>query len=223
MHERALDKSQESTFGVVGSVHRCVAFQSKMSYFCSASTIEEEHIRYSVMLIMLAFFVTSIAFSQSEPTLDVGQMAPDFSLQYATRDSITREPLQLSKVIGKRNIILAFFPADWSGGCTKEMCTMRDDFNDLEKLNAELLAVSGDYVFTHHAWAKAQNFPFRLLSDHFHKVAEMYESYNPKSGFNKRTVFVIDRQGRIAYEDLQYSVADNDDFNRLKDALAKLQ
>ncbi len=175
------------------------------------------------MMLVLTVLATSVGFSQSEPTIKVGQTAPDFSLQYATRDSIARTPLKLSNTVGVRNIVLAFYPADWSGGCTKEMCTMRDDFKDLEKLNAELLAISGDYVFAHHAWAKEQNFPFRLLSDHLHAVAKLYDSYNDKYGFNKRTVFVIDKQGKIAYEDLEYSVADNDDFIRLKDALAKLQ
>jgi peroxiredoxin len=173
-------------------------------------------------VMVLTLFAVSVGFSQSEQKIDVGQIAPDFSLQYATRDSIARIPLKLSNIVGGRNIVLAFYPADWSGGCTKEMCTMRDDFKDLEKLNAELLAISGDYVFAHYAWAKEQNFPFRLLSDHLHTVAKLYDSYNDKYGFNKRTVFVIDKRGKIAYEDLEYSVADNDDFGRLKDALAKL-
>ncbi len=173
--------------------------------------------------VMVSVLVGSVALGQSATAPKVGDFAPDFTLPYATRDSIARTPIELSKVIGARAIILAFFPADWSSGCTKEMCTMRDDFSDLSSLNAELLAVSGDYVFAHHEWAKQQNFPFRLLSDHLHKVAMLYDSYNDKYGFNKRTVFVIDKEGKIAYENLDYSVADNDDFNHLKDALKKLQ
>lgn len=174
-------------------------------------------------MTVLIVLSTSVACSQSQAPIEIGQKAPDFSLPYATRDSIAREPLQLSKVVGLRNIILAFYPADWSSGCTKEMCTMRDDFKDLEKLNGELLAVSGDYVFAHHEWAKQQNFPFKLLSDHLHTVARLYGSYTEHHDFNNRTVFVIDKKGTIAYEDLEYSVANNDDFNRLKDALAKLR
>jgi len=175
------------------------------------------------MIAMLILLATSVGFSQSEGFLKVGQAAPDFSLPYATKDSISRSPLRLSNAVGEKAIILAFYPADWSSGCTKEMCTMRDDFKDLEKLNAELLAISGDYVYAHHEWAKQKNFPFRLLSDHLHLVAKLYDSYNDKYGFNKRTVFIVDKQGKIAFEDLEYSVADGDDFNRLKEALAKLQ
>lgn len=159
----------------------------------------------------------------SAPSLEVGQPAPDFALPYATRDSISRTPIKLSDFFGKRNVILAFYPADWSSGCTKEVCTLRDDFSNLEKLNAEILAISGDYVFSHHEWAKHHNLPFKLLSDHSHDVAKMYQSYNEKSGYNRRTVIVVDKQGKIAYVDLQYSVADHEDFNRLKEALSKLQ
>jgi len=52
------------------------------------------------------------------------------------------------------------------------------------------------------------NLPFKLLSDHDHTVAKLYNSYNEKSLYNKRTVYVINKQGKIAYADLQYSVAD---------------
>ncbi|HTP80372.1 MAG TPA: redoxin domain-containing protein [Bacteroidota bacterium] len=173
-------------------------------------------------------FVTAIAFScalvaQSQDTLRVGQQAPDFTLPYATKDSIYRQPIRLSDIVGKKNIILAFYPADWSGGCTKEVCTLRDDFGNLEKLDAEILAISGDYVYSHHEWAMHHNLPFKLVSDHLHVVAQKYFSYNEKAGMNRRTVFVVDRKGLIAFENLHYSVADNEDFNSLKEALAKLR
>jgi peroxiredoxin len=194
-----------------------------MSYFGVSNINKEERMNCRAGVVMLSVLLASVGMAQSDPAPKVGSMAPDFTLPYATRDSIAREPIELSKVIGKRAIILAFYPADWSSGCTKEMCTMRDDFKDLSSLNAELLAISGDYVFAHHAWAKQQNFPFRLLSDHLHKVARLYDSYNAEYGFNKRTVFVVDKQGKIAYENLDYSVANNNDFNLLKDALKKLR
>ena len=172
---------------------------------------------------LFVIFAATLSPAQTSQAPGVGQRAPDFTLQFATKDSIARTPLTLSQQIGRNAIVLAFYPADWSGGCTKEMCTMRDDFGSLEKLHAEILAISGDYVFAHYHWAKEQNFPFRLLSDHLHVVAKQYDSYSEKYGFNKRTVFVIDKSGNIAYEDLEYSVADSDDFNRLKAALAKLE
>jgi peroxiredoxin len=159
---------------------------------------------------------------ESDRTLKVGDPAPDFALPYATKDTIIFSPLRLSNEIGKRNIVLAFYPADWSGGCTKEMCTIRDDFGNLEKLNAEVLPISGDYVFTHHEWAKYHHLQFKLLSDHKHEVAKEYDSYNSASGFNRRTVYVIDKSGKIAYINLQYNVGTPADFQKLKDVLASL-
>jgi peroxiredoxin len=185
-------------------------------------TIVEGAMRLGAIMVFIVS-ATILCLGQTPQAPKIGQIAPDFTLPYATKDSIARTPIALSKLVGRRNIIIAFYPADWSGGCTKEMCTMRDDFGSVEKLNAEILPISGDYVFAHHQWAKDQNFPFRLLSDHLHTVAKLYASYNDKYGFNKRTVFVVDKEGKIAYEDLDYSVADNDDFNRLKDELSKLQ
>jgi len=155
--------------------------------------------------------------------LTVGQMAPDFTLPYATKDSVARTPLHLSDLIGTANIVLAFYPADWSPGCTKEVCTLRDNFAALEGLNAQVLGISGDYVWSHHEWAKFENLSFRLLSDHTHDVAKAYDSYNERSHFNKRTVYVIDKSGKIAYIDLAYSVADMESFNKLKQALAAMK
>jgi peroxiredoxin Q/BCP len=135
---------------------------------------------------------------------------------------VASAPLQLLSLIGTGNIVLAFYPADWSGGCTKEVCTLRDNFEALSGLQAIILGISGDYVYSHHAWAKHHDLPFRLLSDHDHSVAKSYSSYNEVSGFNRRTVFVIDKQGEIAYADLEYSVRDSEDFDRLKSALSRL-
>ena len=154
--------------------------------------------------------------------LAVGDKAPDFTLPLATKDTIV-QALKLSDVIGKDNIILAFYPADWSGGCTKEMCTMRDNFGELSQLGATVYGISGDYVFSHREWAKYHNLQFALLSDHNHDVARLYSSYNTSTGFNLRTIYVIDKVGRIAYIDPAYIAGSADSFDKLKGALAKLK
>jgi peroxiredoxin len=130
-------------------------------------------LKYLGCVLCSVFVFASVCVAQkpvSDPILKVGDPAPDFALAYATKDTIIFSPLKLSNEIGKRNIVLAFYPADWSGGCTKEMCTIRDDFGNLEKLNAEVLPISGDYVYAHHEWAKSQHFQFKLLSDPKHEV-----------------------------------------------------
>jgi peroxiredoxin len=177
--------------------------------------------KYILTFLVAIFLIFNLSFSQD--SLKVGDPAPDFALPYATKDSVAQEDLKLSSLIGKKNIVLAFYPANWSGGCTIEMCTMRDNFSELTKLDAEILPISGDYEYSHHEWAKQQNFPFKMLSDHLHKVARTYHSYNETSGYNKRTVFVIDKKGKIAYIDLAYKARDPESFKKLQEALKKLQ
>ena len=154
--------------------------------------------------------------SQSLTAPSVGSIAPDFTLPYATKDSIAKVFLKLSDYVGKRAVIVAFYPADWSTGCTKEVCTMRDNFASLSDLRADVLGISGDYVFSHHEWAKYHNLQFTLLSDHNHTVAMAYQSYNPQSGFNRRTIYLVDRTGKVAYIDRAYDPGSAESFNKLK-------
>lgn len=152
-----------------------------------------------------------------------GDPAPAFSLPWASRDSIARVPLTLDALRARGPVVLAFYPADWSGGCTAEVCMIRDHFGGLGALGAQVVGISGDYVFSHHEWAKHHGLPFPLASDHTHEVAKSYGSFNPASGYNRRTVFVVDRGGRIAYADLAYSARDTVSFGKLRAALAALR
>jgi peroxiredoxin len=167
--------------------------------------------------------LAGIAVAETAAPLKVGDRAPGFVLPYATRDSVARDSLALDALVGKRNVVLAFYPADWSGGCTREVCTLRDNFTALGALNADVVGISGDYVFSHYEWAKFHNLPFRLASDHRHDIAKQYGSYNDTYGFNRRTVFVIDKAGKVAYMDLAYSVRDSVSFGKLQAALKGLQ
>lgn len=177
----------------------------------------------SFAICALALVLAGIVMADAPAAPRVGDVAPDFVLPYATRDSVARDSLRLGALLGKGRVVLAFYPADWSGGCTKEVCTLRDNFAMLGALNAEIVGISGDYVFSHHEWAKHHDLPFRLASDHNHEVARRYASYNEPYGFNKRTVFVVDPAGRIAYLDLAYSTRDSVSFLKLQDALKKMR
>ena len=178
-------------------------------------------VRLSLSLLALAAAPLLAADPPAGP--QPGERAPDFKLPYATRDSIARDSLSLASLGGARNVVLAFYPADWSGGCTKEVCTLRDNFTQLGGLNADVIGISGDYVFSHHEWAAHHNLPFKLASDHSHAVAKAYGSYNETYGMNRRTVYVVDRAGKVAYADPAYSVRDSVSFTKLKDALARLK
>ncbi|MET0648117.1 MAG: peroxiredoxin [Pyrinomonadaceae bacterium] len=155
----------------------------------------------------------------------VGEAAPDFKLPYATQEKIFMKPedqMSLSGLRGK-NVILAFYPADWSGGCTAEVCTFRDTFMEFGKLNATVLGISGDYVFSHHEWAKHHKLPFPLLSDHDHRVARAYDSYMEQYGMNKRTIYLIDKDGVVRYVNPAFKAGDKKDYDTLRAELEKLK
>lgn len=180
-----------------------------------------KHVVGIILLCQLAL-ASATAQTSGVHELKVGDPAPDFSLPYATKDSVSAEDLKLSSLIGKTPVLIAFYPADWSGGCTREVCTLRDNFKTLSDQNAEILGISGDYAYSHHEWAKHLDLPFKLVSDHLHKIASAYNSYN-ETGYNRRTVYLIDKGGKIAYIDLKYSVRDMESFNKLEHALKQLQ
>lgn len=172
-------------------------------------------------LLSLVVFTQSAA-AQSD-SLRVGDPAPDFTLAYATKDSVSRVPLTLSSLKGKGSIVLAFYPADWSGGCTKEVCDMRDNFTALSGVGAQVIGISGDNPYSHYEWAKHHNLPFGLVSDTKHEVSRRYSSFDEKSGYSRRTVYAIDKSGKIAYIDLKYSPRDATSLNKLQDALKTMQ
>lgn len=154
---------------------------------------------------------------------EVGEKAPDFELPIATKDTILFDGKKLSDFLGKGPVVLAFYPADWSGGCTKEVCSIRDNFAEFEKLGAAVIGISGDYVFSHKEWAQHHNLPFWLASDHSGKVARQYDSYMPDAGFNKRTVYVLDKNGVVRYKNLKFRAGNDEDFKALKDAVAAVK
>ena len=170
-------------------------------------------------LLILILLLTSFAKAE-EIVYKVGDSVPDFKLSYATKDSIGSEELTAAGLKGTR-YLLAFYPADWSGGCTKEICTFRDSFEDLKKLDIEILAVSGDYIYSHFEWAKHHNLPFKLVADPTREFGQKMGVYMPEHGMHKRSVFVVGKDGKFEYIDSEYSVKDGADFEALKAALAK--
>ena len=134
-----------------------------------------------------------------------------------------RSGRKLSDFLGKGPVVLAFYPADWSGGCTKEVCTIRDNFSEFEKLGATVIGISGDYVFSHKQWAQHHNLPFWLASDHSGKVAMQFDSYMADEGFNKRTVYVLNKAGTVRYKNLKFRAGSEEDFKALKEAVAAIK
>lgn len=172
-------------------------------------------------LILLVLILTALPYSIAmADQFKVGDTIPSFDLPYATKDTIVFEGISSDQLNGKW-YILAFYPADWSGGCTSEMCTFRDEFSFFDNLEIEVFPISGDNVFSHHEWAKHLNLGFRMLSDNTREFGKTMGVYMDKYGMFKRSVFVVDPTGKLAYVDYDYSLANNDDYNALKEFVSQ--
>jgi peroxiredoxin len=127
--------------------------------------------------------------------LPPGAKAPDFTL-HVTPDQC----LSLSDLAGKP-VIIAFYPADWSPVCGDQMTLYNEVLPEFEKYGAEILGISVDGAWCHDAFAKHQNIHFPLLSDFEPKgaVAKTYGAYRESEGICERALFVIDRNGVIAW------------------------
>jgi mycoredoxin-dependent peroxiredoxin len=150
-------------------------------------------------------------------SVEVGQQAPDFTL----RDE-NGEQVSLSSLRG-RNVVLIFFPAAFSGICTKEFHTATDLAAQYGDAGAAVFGVSVDNPYSLKAWKRDEGYGDELhfLSD-FHpkgKVAEEYEAYIPEAGVATRATYVIDKDGRVAYKSVNHpgEVRDQD---AIIDALA---
>ena len=129
--------------------------------------------------------------------LQVGKKAPDFSLPDENGNRV-----KLSSFRGKK-IILYFYPADDTPGCTAQACGFRDSFIEIQEKNAVVIGVSPDDARSHQRFRTKYNLPFILLSDPDHVVAEKYGAWGEKSFMGKKSIgiirshFVIDEQGKV--------------------------
>lgn len=149
--------------------------------------------------------------------LPAGVAAPDFALR-VTPD----QDLALSDLRG-RPVILAFYPADWSPVCGDQMTLYNEVLPEFHKHGAELLGISVDGVWCHAAFAQHRNLHFPLLSDFEPKgeVARKYRAYRIGEGVSERALFVLDRQGTIAWSYLS-PIAVNPGADGILEALEKL-
>lgn len=137
--------------------------------------------------------------------LTIGDKAPEFEL-------ITDQgaKVKLSNYRGKR-VILYFYPADDTPGCTTQACGFRDHYLQVEEKNAVVLGVSPDTMASHQRFKTKYNLPFTLLVDRDHAVADLYGTWGEKTSSSGkkhmgviRSHFVIDERGKLA--DVQYAI-----------------
>jgi thioredoxin-dependent peroxiredoxin len=150
---------------------------------------------------------------------DVGKRAPDFSLPWANREGVgpVESPYQLASDRG-RTVVVAFYPRDFTKGCTAQLQTFAEQYDSLFGPEVTVVGISTDSVTTHSRFAASLNLPFRLLSDPEQRVSKQYASKD-SGGYNRRTVYVIGPDGRVKYRNLKFNALDPKSYSELRDAV----
>lgn len=155
--------------------------------------------------------------------ISVGSKAPEFSL-YNTE----KQEISLKDLTSKSNVVILFFPLAFTSVCTKELCSARDDIAKYQKLNATVVAISVDSLFTLDKFRQEQKLPFDLLSDFNKEVSKQYDSLYEQfpafglKGVTKRSAFVVDKQGTIQYAEILDDAGNVPNFNQIKQTLEQL-
>jgi peroxiredoxin len=152
----------------------------------------------------------------------VGSKAPAFKLYNTDRKEISSADFE-GKIV-----VLSFFPAAFTGVCTEQMCTSRDELSFYNDIGATVIGISVDMPFSLKAFKEKHNINFELLSDFNKRTIHEYEMYHCNficgiKGVAKRGVIVIDTKGNIAYAEETVTTGTQVNFAALKEALAKLK
>lgn len=127
--------------------------------------------------------------------LKVGDQAPDFTLS-----SSTGKPITLSDYRGKKTVVVAFFPAAFTGGCTKELTTYQAEIAKFESMGAQVLAISTDNQPTLNHWGSEHlKATYPMLSDFMRKASTSYGVLIAERGVANRATFVVDQEGKIQH------------------------
>ena len=151
-------------------------------------------------------------------SLAVGQAAPDFSLKDQNQKDV-----KLSEYLGK-NVVIIFYPLDWSPVCTNEHACVVNDMKQFDQLNAQALGISVDSVWSHKAFASKMGINYPLLAD-FHPrgaVAEKFGVYLSEKGISGRAIIIVDKTGKIAWLK-SYDIPTVPDMKEVEQALSQVQ
>lgn len=161
--------------------------------------------------------------------LNVGDSAPEFTITLASGGAYNDVgTFTLSEVLEDGPVVLAFYPAAFTSGCTDEMCAFRDAMPRFDNLDAQVFGVSVDLPFAQNIWIKQENLNFPMLSDWKHELIHSFDVVLPdmygQIEVAQRSIFVIDQNGTITYAWVREG--DNPDFtdlvNEVETAVAAL-
>lgn len=152
-------------------------------------------------------------------SLAVGSTAPDFTL----KDQNQKE-IKLSDFAGKKNVVLVFYPLDWSPTCTNEHACFVNDMKNFETLDAEVLGVSVDSVWSHKAYAEKMGIKYSLLADFHPKgaMSDKYGVYLPEKGITGRSIFIVNKRGTVAWVK-DYDIPVVPDIKEVASALGQMK
>ncbi len=172
--------------------------------------------KYLLMLASVALFAATTALADDKPMLKVGDMAPAFSGMDQNGNMV-----KSSDLIGKKIVLLYFYPKDFTGGCTKEACGFRDRMGDLQKDNVEIIGVSWDTAAKHKEFAEKYNLGFPLLPDTDGKISAAYGTRMGMMHMSNRVSFLIGKDGKIVH--ITKSGNPQVHFDEMKAAIDSLQ
>src|SRR5436190_23414405 len=157
--------------------------------------------------------------------IPIGSKAPDFTLKSKQASGLV--DVKLSDNFGKTNTVVLFFPAAFTGVCTKEMCELSSNLDGYSSLNANVIAISVDTPFSQEAWAQKEKINLTLASDLNKEVIKKYDVVFPMlAGVGDtaaRAAFIIDKNGTIQYREQTPTPKDLPNFDKLKEKLGTLK
>lgn len=153
--------------------------------------------------------------------IEKGQKAPEFTLFNSEKNKVS-----LADFKGK-NLVILFFPQAFTGVCTNELCSVRDNLNVYTGLNAEVVGISVDSIFTLAKFKEEQKYNFPLLSDFNKNVSQAYGAFYDEfvfemKGVSRRAAFVVDKEGVVQYAEVLVSAGDLPNFEAIKATLTGL-
>lgn len=148
----------------------------------------------AIIVCAVLIFIVALIVEERSGILRAGSPAPGFSARSSTGETIT-----LRDYLGKTNVVLFFYPKDFTAGCTAEVCGFRDRFTRIRELGAVVLGVSYDDSASHRRFVESYHLPYPLITDADGSIARAYgvTRLGGVVALVKRTTFVIDREGMI--------------------------
>lgn len=157
--------------------------------------------------------------------IPVGSKAPDFNLKSKQASGLV--DVKLSNNFGKKNTVVLFFPAAFTGVCTQELCDITAGLGNYSALNADVVAISVDTPFAQEAWAQKEKITITLASDLNKETTRKYDVLFPMlAGVGDtaaRAAFVIDKNGVVQYSEQTPTPKDLPNFEKVKAVLEKLK